>query len=331
MQRIKTASARWGIDGFVLAIIAMVIAAYYIPGPGIAEQPVSLEELAGYGVSLIFFFYGLKLDFTALKAGLRNYRLHLVVQIATFILFPLIAVGIRPLFHGADLLVIWSGICYLCALPSTVSSSVVMVSIARGNMPAAIFNASISSFIGLLATPLWVRMLMSGNDAVFDTWGIAYKLILQVLLPVALGIACNKKLGWYAVKHKSRLRLFDQSIILVIIYTSFSKSFSQGIFGNVSVTMLTILGVGMLALFALVMFFIKQCCRWLGFNHADTITAMFCGSKKSLVHGTVMSRILFGSTAAMGILLLPLMLYHALQIIAASILAQRYGQRDTAD
>ena len=58
--------------------------------------------------------------------------------------------------------------------------------------------------------------------------------------------------------------------------------------------------------------------------------AVFCGSKKSLVHGSVMAGLLFPATAATGLLLLPLLLYHALQIVLASSMAQRLGQSAAA-
>jgi len=300
----------------------MVVLAYFIPGPGLAERPIPLEKIAGYGVIAIFFFYGLRLDFHKLRIGLANRNLHLLIQLTTFLLFPLIAVAVRPLFSGATM-PLWVGISYLCALPSTVSSSIVMVSIANGNVPAAIFNASISSLIGVFITPLWVNMFVHTGAADIDQWTVITQLMLQVLLPVAIGIALHNRLGKYALHHQKALRTFDQVVILVIIYCSFCKSFASGVFGLLSWSELGMLTVGMLGLFFLVVLLTGILSRSLGFSPADRITAIFCGSKKSLVQGTVMSKVLFPASATIGIILLPLMLYHALQLIAASILAQR--------
>jgi len=321
--------ARIGLDWFIVGIVLMVAAAYVFPAAGLAQTPVSLEKLATYGISGIFFFYGLKLDFAKIRAGLSNWKLHLVVQSVTFLVFPCIALAIKPLFQSAAAAPFWAGTLFLCALPSTVSSSVVMVSIARGNMPAAIFNASISSLIGIFMTPFWVKMYLPGGHGVQDAWGAVGSLFVQVLLPVCLGIALNSRLGSLAEKYKNGLKKFDQAIILTIIYTSFCKSFSLGIFKDISWLTLLVLAAAMLLLFLIVLLAVQQTARILRFSTPDMITAMFCGSKKSLVHGTVMVKVLFAGSSANGILLLPLMLYHALQLITASILAQKMARRTT--
>lgn len=327
MNKVKSFFSSIGLDWFLGAIIIMVILAYYLPSPGLMQEPISLEEIANYGVSAIFFFYGLKLSTDKLKQGLSNWKMHIVIQLTTFVLFPVLALLIKPLFTDSDTQVLWLGIFYLAALPSTVSSSVVMVSIANGNIPAAIFNASISSLIGLFMTPLWVGLFIVADTGNFDAWSIIGKLCLQVLLPLIIGMLLNRRLGWFADKYKSALKNFDQSIILIIIYTSFCKSFALNLFDGLSVVELILLMVGLLALFFTVILITNFIGKILGFSKADNITVMFCGSKKSLVHGTVMSKVLFTQSSIVGIILLPLMIYHALQLIAASIMAQKFAKK----
>lgn len=327
MNKVKSFFSSIGLDWFLGAIIIMVILAYYFPSPGLMQEPISLEEIANYGVSAIFFFYGLKLSTDKLKQGLSNWKMHIVIQLTTFVLFPVLALLIKPLFTDSDTQVLWLGIFYLAALPSTVSSSVVMVSIANGNIPAAIFNASISSLIGLFMTPLWVGLFIVADTGNFDAWSIIGKLCLQVLLPLIIGMLLNRRLGWFADKYKSALKNFDQSIILIIIYTSFCKSFALNLFDGLSVVELILLMVGLLALFFTVILITNFIGKILGFSKADNITVMFCGSKKSLVHGTVMSKVLFTQSSIVGIILLPLMIYHALQLIAASIMAQKFAKK----
>ncbi len=319
--------ARFGIDGFLVAIAVMILLAYFFPQPGLVEEPVSLEEVANYGVSLIFLFYGLRLSPRKMIEGLSNWRVHLVIQIATFILFPALVLLVRPFFTGEAAFTIWLAVFFLAALPSTVSSSVVMVSMARGNIPAAIFNASISSLIGVFVTPLWTGLFIASGTGGFNTSDIITRLTLQVLLPIAIGLMLHRRLGHVAERHKKVLRYFDQATILLIIYTSFCHSFYLHIFDGFTIGELLMLGVGMLALFFLVMGIIYFACRALRFSIEDRITALFCGSKKSLVHGTVMSKVLFSNPAITGIMLLPLMLYHALQLIAAGIIAQALAKR----
>ncbi|TDW48125.1 sodium/bile acid cotransporter 7 [Flavobacterium sp. 270] len=305
----------------------MILLSYFLPQPGMVKKPVSLEEIANVGVSFIFLFYGLRLSIEKLKAGLANWKMHIVVQLTTFLFFPLIVLAFRPLFINNGLELLWLGIFFLAALPSTVSSSVVMVSIARGNIPAAIFNASISSLIGVVVTPIWVGLFIASATGDFDATEIFIKLILQVLLPVIIGISLNSRFGAIAEKYKKQLKYFDQGVILTIIYTSFCKSFSQHLFEGFTALELAGLAVGMIGLFFAVFLCVGLLSHLFGFSVEDRITVLFCGSKKSLVHGTVMSKVLFQHSTITGIILLPLMLYHAFQLIAASIIAQRMAQR----
>jgi len=328
LQFLQQGLKRIGLDAFILALLAAILLAYYVPELGVDESPLPLDAIATYGVSVIFFFYGLRLSPTKLWADLNNWRLHLVVQLSTFVLFPLLALTGNHLFSNAQNESLWLGAFYLAALPSTVSSSVVMVSIAGGNLPAAIFNASISSLLGVFITPLWMGFFMQTSNGTFDFWPVIGKLTVQVLLPVVLGILLHGRYGAFAEKNRQRLRLFDQSIILLIVFTSFCESFARNIFKAFSLLDILSLGFYLTGFFFLVFGLIYLVSRLLGFTPADRITALFCGSKKSLVHGTVMSKVLFPATDLAGIILLPLMLYHALQLIAASILAQSMSRRN---
>jgi sodium/bile acid cotransporter 7 len=333
-QRLRHLASRAGLDAFVLALLLVIVLAYLWPEGGIQEKPFSLSELAGFGVSGIFFFYGLRLNPEKLRAGLRNWQLHTVVQLTTFLLFPLLILACRELFVNEQNNLLWLGIFFLAVLPSTVSSSVVMVSIAGGNLPAAIFNASISSLIGVLLTPAWMGILMQAGTTVDmagqNFWTVIGKLSLQVLAPVLLGILLHRRLGSFAEKYRQQLRYFDQFIILLIVYTSFCESFARRMFQDFRLTDLLLLSAGMIGLFLGIYFVVSMISRSLHFSREDRITAVFCGSKKSLVHGTVMSKVLFAGSPFIGVILLPLMLYHALQLIAASIIAQSLARQHKA-
>ncbi|HEY0261715.1 MAG TPA: bile acid:sodium symporter family protein [Chitinophagales bacterium] len=315
-----------GIDGFLFGILVAIMFAYFFPQAGLMQKPFSLETVADIGITIVFLFYGLKLNFDDLKNGVSNWRMHLVIQFTTFIYFPLLLLCLKPFFASEHAKEIWLGIFYLSALPSTVASAVVMVGIAGGNVAAAIFNASLSSFIGIFITPLWVGLVVAASSQTADTSGIITKLGLQVLLPVVLGLLLNKRFGAWANKHKSRLKYIDQSTILLVIYISFCHSFSSHIFSDFRWWELLLLGVGMIALFFSTMALVFLVSKPFGFNLKDRITVLFCGSKKSLIHGTVMSKVLLPAAAPVGIILLPLMLYHALQLILSSVIAQRIAK-----
>ncbi len=331
VQYLTKALARVGLDGFIIALLSMIGLAYVLPYLGSKESPFHLDEIANYGVSLIFLFYGLRLNPEKLRAGLKNWRLHTVIHLTTFLLFPLLVWSVRSVFslyHGE---LFWLAIFYLAVLPSTVSSSVVMVSIAGGNIPAAIFNASISSLLGVFITPLWMSLVLQSGAGNYELDQVIGKLALQVLLPVVLGIALHSRWGAFAERHKSALRLMDQTIILLIVYTSFCESFSEGIFANYQLLDIVWIGLGMIGLFFGVYGIVYVLSKMLKFNREDRITALFCGSKKSLVQGAVMSKVLFADAAMAGIVLLPLMVYHALQLIIVSMLAQGMARKSATE
>jgi len=335
MRKFIDTAKKAGLDGFMLALLSMILLAWLWPAPGMQDSPLHLSTVSTYAVSVIFFFYGLRLSPEKLKAGLVNWRLHVMVHLSTFVLFPVLALAFRPLFQSEEGQVMWLAIFFLTVLPSTVSSSVVMVSIARGNIPAAIFNASISSLIGVFITPLWMGLVLESGPGVdgpgpstpghFDLLSVVGKLSMQVLLPVFAGIALNSRWGHFAERHKKYIRYFDQSSILLIVYTSFCESFGEHLFDSLGIKEIVFLGIGMLTLFFGIYFLLTFISGLLHFNREDKVTAVFCGSKKSLVQGAVMSKVLFAGPEA-GLMLLPIMLYHALQLIAASIIAQRMAR-----
>ncbi len=328
IKQLANTFSKVGLNAFFFLMIGVIFLAWLYPPVGIAESPIHLPAIAGFGVSVIFFFYGAKLSPESLLHGLSKWRLHLVVQLSTFVLFPLTIVAARAIFPGYFSTNIGLGIYYLAALPSTVSSSVVMVSIARGNIAAAIFNASISSILGIFITPMLMSGILEKSQPDFDLSHTILLLCLQVLLPVILGLLLHKKLGHWVATYKNTLRNFDQLIILLIVYTSFCESFSDNQFKNFSFAEIFRLGVLMIAFFLVVFTLMNQISLWLGFKREERITVIFCGSKKSLVQGAVMGKVLFPDQAVLGVVLLPLMLYHALQLMAGSTIAKAIGKEN---
>ncbi len=311
-------------DKFVGAIASAIILAYFFPQLSAENAYFSLDKISSVGIALIFFFYGLKLSPNKIRAGLGNWRLHLLIQSSTFIIFPLLVMLAYPFLQNEQQRILWLSVFFLAAIPSTVSSSVVMVSIAKGNIPAAIFNASISGMIGILVTPLWMGLFLQQQQNEFDYSQIYGQLIVQIIIPVVLGILLQRKLGRFAVKYSSELSIFDKSIILLIVYKSFAESFESDIFSDIAWIDMALLIVIVLVLFFSMYGLIYLMANGLTFRREDKITALFCGSKKSLVHGTIFSKIIFNNLAFAGLMLLPLMLFHAFQLLIVSIIAERF-------
>ncbi|HOY32362.1 MAG TPA: bile acid:sodium symporter family protein [Bacteroidales bacterium] len=317
-----------GLNWFIIALIGVILLAYTWPHAGAKDSAVPLSEIATVGISVIFFLYGLRLSPQKMKAGLSNWRIHLVVQLTTFVLFPLIVILARGIIgdHGYDR--IWLGVFFLSSLPGTVTSAVVMVSIARGNIPAAIFNSSISTLLGVLITPFLMGLYLETSSAEYDFGPILLKLLLQVLFPVILGILLNKVGGACAEKHEKKTGYFNQIVILLIIYTAFCESFEKKMFEGYSALLLLGLGIALITLFYTVYGLVSFASRLFKFTREEKITALFCGSNKSLIHGSLMSNVLFAGSPLAGIVLLPIMMYHALQLVMGSIIAQWFARNN---
>jgi len=314
------------IDGFVLGLLAVVVLAWLFPSPGAKGGFLHPEVLNKAGVALVFFLNGLTLSFAALRAGTLLWRLHLVVQLSTYVLFPVL--GLVVYFAGAWLdSSLRLGLFYLCALPSTVSSSVAMTAAARGNVPAAVFNATLSSLLGVVLTPLWLSFVLGATGSGLPLGKVILDLVLWLVLPLTLGQLSRPLLGELAARHKKRLNLVDRGTILVLVYTSFCDSFEAGVFlSQGPLALVLTVAVSFVLLFA-VLGVTSQWSRWLGFPEEDRIAAIFCGSKKTLASGVPMARLIFGQHPGLSMILLPIMIYHPLQLLVCTWLAGKWARR----
>ncbi|MCL2510437.1 MAG: bile acid:sodium symporter [Bacteroidales bacterium] len=317
-----------GIDGFVIALLCAVLVSWIFPALGAMTSPVSLSLITDIGIAGIFFFYGLRIHPTQMREGILNWKLHILIQLTTFVLFPaLMFLTISFLPEAKDEL-LWIGIFYVAALPSTVSSSVLMVSIGKGNIPAAIFNASFSSILGVVITPLWMRFYLShaqGGGGDFSE--ILLRLLLQIVLPLAIGFLLHRFLANFATKHRRRLLIFEKTVIVMIVYTAFSKSFTEGVFSDYAFSTILSVALGMALLFTVIYWILKVVCKLLRFSREDSITAIFCGSKKSLIHGSAMVKVLFHEIASSGLILMPIMIYHIIQLVVVSVIATKRSKK----
>lgn len=313
------------LNGFIVALLTAIPIAYLFPN---GSRLLHLNEVTDIGIGLIFFFYGLKLSMSTFRSGVRNYRLHLLIHLSTFVLFPLLVLPFKNLMTGESAQLLWVGMFFLAVLPSTVSSSVVMVSIAKGNIPAAIFNASLSGLLGVVLTPLWLGLVVDDVQGV-SVVTVITKLLLQIVIPLALGIMLHHKIGHFAVKRSTLIGYFDKSVIVLIVYSSFCLSFNANLFSGLQLEVLLLLYAAILALFLFIMLLVNTISKKLGFSTEDRVTALFCGSKKSLVHGSVMAKIMFGHSVNASIYILPVMIYHISQLLIIAFIAEKFSNRET--
>ncbi|WP_289141572.1 bile acid:sodium symporter family protein [uncultured Pseudomonas sp.] len=311
-------------DNFTLILIATVLLASLLPVSG--QAAVAFGWVTNLAIALLFFLHGAKLSRQAIVAGAGHWRLHLLVFSLTFVLFPLLGLALKPLLSpmiGKDL---YMGMLYLCALPATVQSAIAFTSLARGNIPAAICSAAASSLFGIFLTPLLVALLLNVHGDGGSTVDAILKISVQLLLPFIAGQIARRWIGAWVGRNKNWLKFVDQGSILLVVYGAFSEAVNQGIWHQIPLWELGGLVVACCILLALVLMASALLGKAFGFNQEDRITILFCGSKKSLATGVPMAQVLFaGST--MGVLILPLMLFHQIQLMVCAVMAQRYAKR----
>jgi sodium/bile acid cotransporter 7 len=319
---------RWLLlpDPFVVALLATLALATVLPARG--ASAVLVNCLATGLIVLLFFFHGAKLSRSAIVDGIRHWRLHIVILTSTFVMFPILGVLLSSLFPQLLPRALWLGILYLAALPSTVQSSIAFTSMAQGNVPAAIASASASQVPGVFLTPPLVALLGGVRGGHLPLAGLGL-LVLQVLVPFVLGHLLRPWLGAWVQRYKTAISITDRGAILAAVYSAFSAGVIEGIWRRLELpTLATLLTLcsGMLA-FALL--FTWGAGGLFGFSRRDRIAILFCGTKKSLVQGVPIARALFAATDV-GLVLLPIMIFHQLQLTACAFISRRYANGQTS-
>ncbi|WP_100640962.1 bile acid:sodium symporter family protein [Marinobacter salexigens] len=316
-------------DTFTIMLLGAVALASFLPATGGVGE---LLAVAGtVAVALLFFFHGAALSRQQIVDGASHWRLHILITALTFGFFPLVVLPINgmsnvaPSWMPADL---GLGFLYLGVLPSAVSSSIAYTALARGNVPAAICSAAASNVFGMMLTPFLLLLLVSSAGSGDFAVGEALKdIVLQLLLPFAVGHAMRPVLGGFLGRNEHLMARYDKCVIWLIVYSAFSHSVESGLWQNLpvkAIVLTILLCIGLLALF---MFFARFLVRRFGFSLEDEAAVVFCGSKKSLASGLPMAKVLFSGHPGFGMIVLPIMCYNQVQVIIGAILAQKYRDK----
>lgn len=308
-------------------MVAAVLVASLVPDWGRSDGPLQLGTVTNIGVFLLFFLHGMGLSTDSLKTGASKWRLHLLIQVSTFIVFPLwwavlALAGGQWVSH--DLLM---GFFYLAVLPSTVSSSVAMTALARGDVAAAVLNATLSTLLGVFITPFLVSLVMSGQGHDLQMGETMLKVAQMLLLPFVLGHLMRPWLGAFFASIKRYTTVFDRGVIVLMVWAAFSDAVADGLWTKHGPVLLIQAFVGAALFLFPMLWFTRKVAQTLGFDLKDEIVALFCGSKKTLASGMPMAKLLFGGSASMGVLILPIMIYHQLQLFVCAVLARRYAEQ----
>ncbi|WP_370589070.1 bile acid:sodium symporter family protein [Pseudonocardia sp. C8] len=309
-------------DPFLVLLLLTVGVAALVPARGAAVEVVDVAVTAA--IALLFFLYGARLSAAEAFSGLRNWRLHGTVLAATFVLFPLLGSTVLLLPEWLLPAPLAAGVLFLCCLPSTVQSSIAFTGIARGNVPAAIVAASVSNVLGVVVTPLLAALLLATSGG-FDPSTLG-DIALRLLVPFLAGQAARPLIGRWVARHRGRLALVDRGSILLVVYAAFGEGVVAGTWRALTPVSLAVLAGVCVLLLVAVLALTALGSRLLGFGTADRIAIVFCGSKKSLASGLPIAGVLFGGPAA-ALVVVPLMLFHQIQLMACAVIANRLGRR----
>jgi solute carrier family 10 (sodium/bile acid cotransporter), member 7 len=311
-------------DNFTLALIGTLILASLLPCRGAAAAAV--DKLTSIAIALLFFLHGAKLSREAVIAAAGHWRLHALVLLTTFVLFPLFGLAFKPLLSPLMTPPLYAGILFLCTLPTTVQSSIAFTAIAKGNVPAAVCSASASSIIGIFVTPVVASLVLSSHVGSGSAGRTIGEIVLQLFVPFVCGQLLRPWIGGWIERNESIVSVIDEGSILLIVYSAFSEAVGEGLWRQVPASALAGLLVADGLLLAAALITTGLVSKWLGFERADRVTIVFCGSKKSLSQGITIAKVIFTSHAV-GAAILPLMLFHQMQLMVCAALAQRWGRR----
>ncbi len=312
-------------DNFTLSLLGTVALASLLPATGQAEAVVNFASKAA--LVMLFFLHGARLPVEAVVAGLKRPVLHASIAACTFILFPVLCLAMQAIVPWLLPEPLWLGLLFVSCLPSTVQSSIAFTSIAGGNVPVAICAATASNIVGVFITPALVSFLLH-RDGAGGGFGEVGRIMLQLLLPFVVGMVLRRWIGGWVAAKKGILTFVDRGSILLAVYVAFGEAVTQGIWHLFTAQQFAGLIVANAILLGAVLIVSSRGSRLVGLPLADEIAVMFCGSKKSLASGVPMASILFGSSA--GVTVLPIMIFHQMQLMVCAVLARRYAEKTKA-
>src|SRR5271165_3812264 len=313
-------------DGFVLALAGVILSATLLPCTG--ATAAACHAAGTVAIGSLFFLQGARLSRESIVNGIAHWRLHCLIASTTFMLFPIIGLTLTTLFPRALPHPLWVGLLFVCALPSTVQSSIALTSIARGNVAAAVCSATASNIAGIVLAPLLFGAMSSLHGGAVNVVGVG-KIVLQLLVPFCVGHTLRPWIGQWAERNRSILSITDRSSILLVAYTAFSAAVVQGLWHQVPLNTFWLLSLVVATLLAAVLVTTALASRLLGFGRTDEVAAVFCGSQKSLVSGVPIASVLF-SGSTIGPILLPMMLYYPLQLVICAWLARQYASEPSS-
>ncbi len=313
------------LDSFLLSILgAMALASFTAPW-GSSHGALGLGRFTSVGIALVFALHGAQVSRERLHAGSRNFRLHLLIQSTTYLVFPVLGLCGFWLLRGQLPAPLALGFFYLCALPSTIASAITLVGIARGNVSAAIFNATLSGLLGIFATPAWVSLLAATSGVHLSLLEAVKGLALTVLLPFIVGHLLQRWLLPVLRTAPRAVKFTERAAILLVMYVAFCDTVVANVLRHLSAHSVILMFVAVGALLGSMVWYLQALARRLQLPPEDASALLLCGSQKSLANGMPMAKALFGAYPSLGLLVIPMIAYHQAQLVAGAIVARRFA------
>jgi sodium/bile acid cotransporter 7 len=309
-----------GIDPLVrlLAVAILLASLFPVTGP---YRPFA-EAISNGAIFVLFLLNGLRLPRAEVLRGMRHLRL--LVPLALWCFGAMSLGGWALAQAGTALLlppIVALGFLFLGALPSTVQSATAYSSLAGGNVAVSVVAAAFLNVLGVfLSAPLF--SLLAGSEAAAFDWAALERIGLILLLPFILGQLAQGKAGHLVRDHRRLATWMDRLAIAIAVYVAFSGAVEQGLWQLVGLAdwaaLLLLVGVFLALGFGGA--WLLGCA--LGLGRSDRIAFLFAGAQKSIALGAPLASVIYPPAIA-GLLLLPVLTYHLLQLVISAPLASR--------
>ena len=318
-------------NGFILGLFAVVILAFLFPDPGARNGWMHPELVQNVGIALILFLQGLSMPLEQVRKGAGNWKLHSIIQAFTFLIFPIVGLAFSAVSQRVwpdEPIAVRDGFLYLCVLPSTVSTSVVLTAVAGGNTAAAILSAAFSNIVGVVLTPVLVSFLIhaAGKTGSGSFGPLLLEITMLTLLPFAAGVGLRPFIRQWLDANKKWVNRISNAVILFFVYSAFCDSVKEKIWHEYGLLLTARILLGVIALFGTVSLLIYIATLLARLNREDAIACYFCSVKKTLAMGVPLAILIFGSRTDLSLILLPIMFYHPFQLFTNGLLANNWAK-----
>jgi len=311
------------VDPLVRLLVLAIALASVVPVMG--EGRAIARSVSDAGIFLLFLMNGLRLPRQDVLRGLRNARFLLPLIIWCFGIMGLAGWGLWQIGENFLPPVVALGLLFVGVLPSTVQSATAYSSLAGGNVAASVIAAAVLNLLGVIITAPLLSVMAGSEGLGIDLDGLR-RLAIILLLPFAIGQLLQGFFFAFLADKKKAIAWLDRLVIGLAVYVAFSGAVEQGLWTSVSpldwASLLALVSVFLIIGFA---------GAWaaggaLGLDRPDRIAFLFAGAQKSIAIGAPLASILFPPAIA-GLLLVPVLLYHLLQLIISAPLANRLNRQ----